>query len=113
MRDCSNSFGRWGCPNWAVIALLIIVPWLARAQINCLPPPNGLVGWWSAEGDAGDQTQVNPGTLEGGITFEAGKVGLAFAFHGGIDGVNIAGSPSLDVGSGSGLTIEAWINPQN
>src|SRR4051794_10338252 len=113
MRDCSNLFGRWGCPTWTLIAWLIVVPWFARAQTNCLPPPNGLVGWWSAEGDADDQTEVNHGALLGDITFEAGAAGQAFAFHGGIDGVRIVGSPSLDVGGGSGLTIETWIDPQD
>src|SRR3954462_1993088 len=103
--SCTGVFGRRQRLSWAVSAVLIVFPWFGHAQ-TCVPSPDGVVGWWSAEGDGGDQTHVNPGILQGGVTFQAGKVGQAFAFQGGVDAVKIAASASLDVGVGNGLTIE-------
>src|SRR5690349_5501203 len=83
----------------------------AEAQTSgCVPRPAGLVSWWAGEGNASDRTGLNPGTLQGGTSFEAGKVGQAFSVHAGIDAVKVPASASLDVGSGAGLTIETWIN---
>src|SRR3954453_3739128 len=111
--SCTGVFGRRRRLSWAVVSVLLIVfPLFGQAQ-TCVPSPDGVVGWWSAEGDGDDQTHVNPGILQGGVTFQAGKVGQAFAFHGGVDAVKIAASASLDVGVGNGLTIELWVNPQN
>jgi hypothetical protein len=44
-------------------------------------------------------------------TFANGEVGQAFSFGGSSNYVRIPAAPSLDVGRGDGLTIEAWINP--
>jgi hypothetical protein len=85
----------------------------AQAQgTNCVSAPSGVVGWWSAERDASDRAFLNPATVQGGVSFEAGAVGNAFGMHGGVDAVKVAASDSLDVGAGGGMTIEAWINPQ-
>ena len=93
----------------ALLVLTILQPPLAQAATNCAPQPSGLVGWWSAEGDASDRTGMNPGTIRGGVTFEAGEVGQAFSIHAWTNTVMIPASASLDVGAGPGLTIEAWI----
>jgi hypothetical protein len=107
---------RW-CSSYSypirVFLVLISFPFASWAQSNCVPASAGLVAWWSAEGNANDQTQVNPGFVQGGVTFEPGEVGQSFAMHGGVDGVKIAASPSLNVGAGTGLTVEAWINPRD
>src|SRR5213080_193555 len=49
----------------------------------CIPPPAGVVAWYPGDGNASD-TQGHNGTLQGGATFTAGKVGQAFS----LDGVN-------------------------
>ena len=99
--------------TWIFLILAVASPWSSRAQTDCVPASSGLVGWWSAEDNADDETQLNPGIVQAGVTFEAGAVGHSFAFHGGVDAVKILASPSLDVGAGVGLTIEAWIYPRD
>jgi hypothetical protein len=79
----------------------------------CDASPSGLVSWWAAEGNANDSFGTNNGTLLGGMSFANGKVGQAFQFDGATGNVRIPASPSLDVGSGAGFTIEGWINPAN
>src|SRR6185436_10883604 len=105
----------WFClpRTWVFLVLAIGFPLPSIAQSNCVPAATGLVGWWSAEGNANDETEVNPGIVQAGVTFEAGAVGQAFAFHGGVDTVKILASPSLDVGAGVGLTVETWIYPRD
>lgn len=78
----------------------------------CAPPPSGLAGWWPAEGNADDVVSGNNGTLMNGAGFMSGEVGQAFNLIGANQFVLINPKNSgLDVGSGSGLTIEGWIYP--
>ena len=77
----------------------------------CAPVPVGLVGWWAGQGNANDNTTTNNGVLEGGMSFVPGEVGEAFSFNGIDADVRIPASASLNVGTGPGLTIEAWIRP--
>lgn len=80
---------------------------------SCDPPPSGIVGWWAAESNALDSVANNNGTLMNGIGFTTGKVGVAFN----LNGINnyVLANPSaptnFDVGRGSGMTFEGWINP--
>jgi uncharacterized repeat protein (TIGR01451 family) len=78
---------------------------------DCAPVPSNLVAWWRAENNANDSVGSNNGILQNGATFAAGKVGQAFSLDGVDDYVNVPASTSLDVGAGSGLTIDAWIKP--
>jgi hypothetical protein len=73
-----------------------------------LPP--GLVALWSAEGDGHDSVGGNDATLTD-ITFAEGKVGQAFSFNGTSSWIKIPDSPALDVGTGEGFTVTAWIKP--
>lgn len=86
----------------------------------------GIAGWYRGEGDASDsgdpETLGNNGSLIGRFNFPAGEVGQAFAmtdsgqafqFAGTNTYVQVRQSPSLDVGRGSGFTVEGWINPTN
>jgi hypothetical protein len=79
-----------------------------NVPVTCTPPPSGLVGWWKAEGNGNDSVGTNNGTLLGELSFTSGKVGQAFNFTNGTEGVRVDASPSLTVQS---ITIEAWINP--
>ncbi len=84
----------------------------ASAQpTNCTPAPSGLAGWWAGEGNANDSYGTNNGVLQGGMSFVPGEVGQAFSFNGTNAQVVVAASSGLNVGAGSGLTIEAWIKP--
>lgn len=51
----------------------------------------------------------NDGTLVGGPVFAAGKVGDALQFDYSNDAMRVPANPALDVGQGSGFTIEGWI----
>jgi Concanavalin A-like lectin/glucanases superfamily len=75
---------------------------------NCVPPPSGLVSWWSGEGNGKDIMGTNNGAPQGGATFATGKVGQAFDFTPASGTVIVPDSPSLRLTNQ--LTIEAWIN---
>jgi subtilisin-like proprotein convertase family protein len=74
---------------------------------------SGLVSWWRAEGNALDSYGVNNGLLQGGMTFAFGEVGKAFNYNSTNVYVVIPASSSLNVGAGSGFTLEAWIKPSD
>jgi hypothetical protein len=67
----------------------------------------GLVSWWPAEGNANDIIGPNNGTIQGGVTFVAGKIGQAFEFDGTTGDVAIPTSTTLDVTTGQ--TVAFWI----
>src|ERR1035441_2457253 len=98
----TNAFGSILSSN----ALLTVI-----SSPACAPPPSGLVGWWRGEGVASDSADSNNGIVEGGVAFAAGEVGQAFKFNGTNADVRVPASASLNVGTGDGLTIEAWVNP--
>src|SRR6266496_6134827 len=110
---CSSSSIATAKVFWAALVLAILRPLLAQTGDSCVAPASGLVGWWSGNGNAEDRIGQNPGTVQGGLTFDSGRVAQAFSMHGGVDAVKIPASASLDVGAGPGLTIEAWINPND
>jgi hypothetical protein len=78
----------------------------APPATDCLPPPSGLVSWWSGDKTAGDVQGANNGVLKNGASFRRGLVGQAFRFDGIDDGVRIPDSPSL---SHARITVDAWI----
>ena len=77
---------------------------------SCDPPPSGLTSWWPGENNALDFAGTNNGVLEGDIAFTNGEVGQAFWYTNANADVRIPASASLNVGTGSGLTVDAWIN---
>jgi len=74
----------------------------------CLAPLSGLVGWWPGDGDARDLANANTGVLEGGVTFNPGKVGQAFHLNGTTADVVAPASAALNASS---LTLDAWVFP--
>jgi hypothetical protein len=90
-------------------ALLTVIP----PATNCITAFPGLVSWWPAEGNAEDAVGANNGTLVGGVSYAGGEVGRAFQLDGTSGYVSIPASSSLNIGTGSGVTIEGWINPNN
>src|SRR6185369_4052831 len=65
-----------------------------------------------AENDGLDSISQNDAVLLGGLGYAAGKVGQAFNYNvsNGSKYARIPASSSLDVGAGSGITLDAWIN---
>jgi serine/threonine protein kinase len=70
-----------------------------------------LVAHWSGEGDTKDSIGENNGTQMQGVTFSRGAKEQGFQLDGINGGVMIPASPSLNVGTNSGLAIEAWVKP--
>lgn len=98
----SNSLGSTNSSN----AVLTVNP-----PPPCAPAPPGLVSWWPADGNTLDAEGFNNGAAQGGLAYAPGEVGQAFSFNGSTAYVTCPASPSLNVGAGSGLTVECWINP--
>src|SRR6185295_1651043 len=78
---------------------------------QCAPLPAGLVSWWQGDDSARDRAGRNHGALVNGLNFAPGEVGRAFNSSGEGQEVSVPASASLDVGAGSGMTIEGWIKP--
>ncbi len=77
---------------------------------DCVLSPDGMVGWWPAEGNGVDAIGGNEAVLINGVGFSAGEVGQAFDFNG-VDGrVIVSNAPPLDFGTGD-FSIETWIRP--
>lgn len=76
----------------------------------CTAPVPGIVAWWRGENDATDSAGSNDG-VSSNIFYITGEVGQAFNFTGG--NVRIPATPALDVGKGSGFSLEAWVNPRD
>ena len=93
----------------------------ARAQMAAAleGADSGLVGWWKFdEGSgttAGDASgNGNVGTLTGGPTWIAGKVGSgAVVLDGADDSVYLGQPANLDVSSTNAVTVSVWVNPGN
>lgn len=84
------------------------------AALACVLPTEGIVGWWRGESNLVDSVQSNHGvSAPGGMPiYTTGRVGRAITVGAGRY-VTIRSSQSLDVGKGSGFTVETWINPTN
>lgn len=74
-----------------------------------IPPPPGMVAWWSGDGNALDLVGAKDGSLQGGVTFGPGEVGEAFHFQGGDDMVLNPEPALLDI-RGT-FTMEFWAFP--
>lgn len=82
-----------------------------KAHFISAPIPTGVVSWWRAENDGVDAIGNNNGALLNGLSFAEGEVGQAFNFTAADQQVKMNASSTLNVGPGSGLTIETWIKP--
>lgn len=101
------SFSLW---HWVVV-LCLAVPSQSGAQMPCVSPPQGLVCWWRAEGDASDYVGLNPPYTVEHVAFAPGKVGEAWEFNGTTSRLfynSWQQWPGLDVGTQGAFTFEGW-----
>jgi len=89
----------------AVPLLLLGVDGRAEGQ-TCVPPPAGIVGWWSGNGNANDAVAGNNGQLAGDATFAPAVVREGFKLDGVGDYVEIPDTPALRPAQ---MTVEAWV----
>jgi parallel beta-helix repeat protein len=74
----------------------------------CVPPPEGLVGWWPGDDTTGDLVAGHDATLEGDAKFGSGKVGRAFVLDGDGDYVDVAYPDAFNFGTGE-FTVDLWV----
>ena len=80
-----------------------------RGQHRNLPP--GLVGLWPGEGNGKDLAGGHDAEVSGGVTYSSAKIGTGFEVDGHTGQASVPASPPLDVGSGPGFSLTAWIAP--
>ncbi len=74
----------------------------------CAAITNGLVSWWTAEGNGGDLAGTNALTLVNGAGYTSGEVGQAFSFNGTGQYAQAAASSAWGLGTND-FTIELWV----
>ena len=94
--------------QWVVTFLMLLLFSTSAMALPCVPAPSGLIGWWSAEGDANDNIGGNNGALVNGVSFTNGMVGQAFSLDGASTYVSIPDSPLFHALT-SNITVEVWI----
>lgn len=105
MNNCRKSV-----PAFVILLVLSLTPVAFVHQSfasSCVPPPSGMISWWTGDDNAQDLLGVNHGTLMNNASFADGKVGRAFSLDGVDDYVTVPDSASLDV-TGT-ISIDAWI----
>jgi hypothetical protein len=78
----------------------------ADASTGCVPPPSGIMSWWTGDNTLADQEGRNPGTVEGAVTFGTGRVGNAFVFDGA--SAVLAQTNDFPIGAAD-RTVELWV----
>jgi WD40 repeat protein len=71
-------------------------------------PPDGVIAWWRADGDAKDSVGDNHGTLKAGVTFAPGVAGKAFRLDGATRYVEVPHSDLWGFGRRD-FSIELWV----
>lgn len=97
-------------PATVLFVLVASVPAFGQ---TCVSPPDGLVSWWPAEGDATDVVGGNHGSPNNSsFSYTSGQVGLGFDFRLPAPGPNphyveIPDSDSLDIDDA--ITLMSWV----
>jgi len=106
----NTGFGNGDFGNWTMT-----VDGPGTASTGCATAPAGMVAWYPGEANANDiiGDPANNGAQIGGLLYSAGKVGNAFNMFTNNSFVQVPASTGLNVGSGAGITLDAWINPNS
>ena len=79
---------------------------------NCVTV-SGIAGWWPGDNSPDDFPLRHPFTPYGNLSYSSGEVERGFYLNGlGAYG-KVASTPDLDVGLNDGMTIEAWVRPDD
>jgi hypothetical protein len=82
------------------------------ASLGPLPVPAGLSAWWAGDGNHFDYAATNH-ALTTNIAFGVGQVQQAFNHNGSNSNFHVRAAPALNVGAGTGFTVEFWLHPRN
>lgn len=83
-------------------------------EVSHSPYIAGMVGWWPFDGDGADIYGRFDGLLFGDVIFSPlGEVNQAFIGDGVATRMVVPRAAQLDLGRGSGFTIEGWVNPSS
>jgi Concanavalin A-like lectin/glucanases superfamily len=97
-------------PVLSAFAAMCLVAFLQGATVataqTCVPPPEGLVGWWPGNGNANDSIAGDNGQLVGDATFTQAVVGQGFRLDGFGDYIEIPDSTALKPAQ---MSVEAWV----
>lgn len=74
---------------------------------GCVTPPAGIISWWTGDDTPADRMALHNMTVNGGVTYAAGKVGKAFSFA---SGAFLETPHAADLVLDEKYTIEAWVN---
>ncbi len=84
----------------------------AAATAGCIPPPTGLVGWWTLD-EAGptvlDHVLGGAGAVIGGAKSVAGEVDAALQLNGVDAYVEVPDHPEINFGTGD-FSIDLWVS---
>jgi len=72
----------------------------------CVPPPKGMISWWTGDGTPLDYFGRNDGLTTSPVSYDAGEVADAFSFSGS-QFVQVPRSASLEPAQ---VTVDAWVN---
>jgi hypothetical protein len=98
-----------------VLAALITTVLSTGKTAHATPIPDGLIGYWPADGNGNDLSGFGRNvTLNGGLGFGAGLAGQAFDFHSNNAqfAVRTVDDAAFDFGA-SNFTLQVWVNLNN
>jgi hypothetical protein len=82
----------------------------AMLKEGCLPPPEGMIGWWTGDGTLENQVWPNRGQGQGAWGYAKGKVGQAFAFQNFPNRPGIISFPTYPaIKMMQAVTVEGWV----
>lgn len=76
---------------------------------SCLAPPSGSMGWWPGNDSTADLARGHTAQRPAGNGYAPGVATNAFSLTGSGGYCVVPSTSDLNVGSGPGLTLEAWV----
>jgi len=93
---------------------LVAVSIAEMAGQQCIPPPAGMVAWYTGDGTSNDFVGTNNGTLQNGVTFAPGMVAQAFSLNGVNQFVSLPSTvisyPASGASSTQAISVDAWFS---
>lgn len=89
--------------------IAILLAFTASTQAQCVAPPTEMTNWWTGDDNAFDIIGGQHGSLQGGATYDAGKVARAFSLNGTTAYVQVPHNAAAAFNFAGSFTIDAWI----